>query len=153
MPADLSWSDEGEPGSRGDPGCFLTPSSHLQTPCSYTHPVSDPRCQNKGWSRDLRHPRHTLGHSPSVLIVFIYRHKYEWNFSHQHPDSFPIAKSSLLRSLPPLGARMSSPCKYFSALGSFQGNKPPPARAASLDGSPSSGSLTHKRRVGPPPCC
>lgn len=49
---------------------------------------------------DLQHPHHTLGHSPSVLIVFIYRHKYEWNFSHQHPGSFLIPKCSLLHLLP-----------------------------------------------------
>lgn len=37
----------------------------------------------------------TPGHSVSVLIVFIHRHKYEWNFNH-HPDSFLVPKCSLL---------------------------------------------------------
>lgn len=89
--------------------------------------MANPLCQNKGrvWGQDLRcsttpmdlwPTRHSPAHSPSVLIVFICRHKYEWNFSRHHPDSFLVPKCSLFRLYPIPGIQMSSPCKYFLAL-------------------------------------
>lgn len=90
-------------------------------------PAANPLCQNKGrvWGQDLRctttpmdlwPTRHSAGHSPSVLIVFICRHKYEWNFSRHHPDSSLVPKCSLFHLYPIPGIQMSSPCKYFLAL-------------------------------------
>lgn len=109
------WSDVGKSGRRGNISSspvpsLQTPHSHIDPPLEEegASPLSNPLCQNKGWNRDDSSCTVTSctsslptipGHSISVLIVFICRHKYERNFSH-HPDSFLVPKCSLLHLHP-----------------------------------------------------
>lgn len=102
-----------------DPSFTLEPSLEREEPALCPTHGTRTRAGVLGQdSRSHRHPHEPPAHSRVVLTVFICRHKYEWNFSHHHPDFFLLPQYSLLLThpLPYWSSQMLSLCKYFLAL-------------------------------------